>query len=156
MIIFQQNQNDVETIIRAQKNLLQRFEKTNEMLLNVNHLSQSRIKIATEEFKKNSKLLIDMKKDLEYIFKKIRVMKTKLEQKYPEAFEEARRIQSTSKLEEEDEFEERKSENKSDEAEKSNIDYVKMEQSDQNHQIQTLQGQFQNQNSLENDSSDTS
>jgi hypothetical protein len=33
-----QNQSDVESIVRSQKNLLARFEKTNEMLLNVNHL----------------------------------------------------------------------------------------------------------------------
>ena len=36
------NQKDVELIVRAQKKMLQRFEKTNEMLTNVNSLSATR------------------------------------------------------------------------------------------------------------------
>ena len=43
---------------------LQRFEKTNEMLTNCNALSQSRLKNVTEDYRKNCKLLLDMKKDL--------------------------------------------------------------------------------------------
>ena len=38
------NQKDVELIVRAQKKMLQRFEKTNEMLTNVNSLSATRDK----------------------------------------------------------------------------------------------------------------
>lgn len=72
------NQGDVEQIIRAQKQMLQRFEKTNEMLLNCNALSQNRLKLATEEFKKHTKMLSEMKKDLDYVFKKIRIIKSKL------------------------------------------------------------------------------
>ncbi|XP_055609725.1 kxDL motif-containing protein CG10681 [Uranotaenia lowii] len=83
------NQTDVEVMIRAQKQMLQRFEKTNEMLLNCNALSQSRLKIASEDFKKHTKLLNEMKKDLDYIFKKIRNIKTKLGNQYPQAFAEA-------------------------------------------------------------------
>ncbi|KAJ6641517.1 KxDL motif-containing protein [Pseudolycoriella hygida] len=80
------NQGDVEIMIRAQKQMLQRFEKTNEMLLNCNALSTSRLKVATDEFKKHTKLLSEMKKDLDYIFKKIRVIKSKVSSQYPEAF----------------------------------------------------------------------
>lgn len=58
------------------------------MLTNCNALSQSRLKNVTEDYKKNCKLLLEMKKDLEYIFKKIRTIKGKLEVKYPEAFEQ--------------------------------------------------------------------
>lgn len=67
---------------------LQRFEKTNEMLLNCNALSTSRLKIASEEFKKHTKLLGEMKKDLDYIFKKLRVIKSKVTTQYPDAFAE--------------------------------------------------------------------
>ena len=84
---------------------LQRFEKTNEMLLNCNALSASRLKIASEDFKKHTKLLTEMKKDLDYIFKKVRVIKTKLGAQYPTAFAEAQ--SKTKKLafdEEEDEI----------------------------------------------------
>ncbi|CAH2056919.1 unnamed protein product, partial [Iphiclides podalirius] len=83
------DQRDVETIIRAQKVMLQRFEKTTEMLTNCNQLSASRLRAASAEFKKHTQLLLDMKKDLEFIFKKIRAMKTKLGQQYPEAYKMA-------------------------------------------------------------------
>lgn len=72
------------------------------MLTNCNALSQSRLKNVTEDYKKNCKLLIEMKKDLEYIFKKIRTIKGKLESKYPEAFEQVNKQISTH-VEEEDE-----------------------------------------------------
>lgn len=68
---------------------LQRFEKTNEMLLNCNALSTSRLKVASDEFKKHTKLLGEMKKDLDYIFKKIRIIKSKVSSQYPDAFAEA-------------------------------------------------------------------
>ncbi|KAJ8710501.1 hypothetical protein PYW08_009016 [Mythimna loreyi] len=83
------NQNDVETIIRAQKNMLQRFEKTTEMLTNCNQLSASRLRAASTEFKKHTQLLLEMRKDLEFIFKKIRAIKTKLSTQYPEAYKTA-------------------------------------------------------------------
>ncbi|CAK1543649.1 unnamed protein product [Leptosia nina] len=83
------DQSDVEVIIRAQKTMLQRFEKTTEMLTNCNQLSASRFRAASVEFKKHTQLLLDMKKDLEFIFKKIRAIKTKLSTQYPEAYKEA-------------------------------------------------------------------
>lgn len=70
---------------------MQRFEKTNEMLTNCNALSASRLKTVAPEFKKHTQLLIDMKKDLDYIFKKIRAMKAKLSTQYPSEFAEALR-----------------------------------------------------------------
>ncbi|CAF4860542.1 unnamed protein product [Pieris macdunnoughi] len=83
------DQSDVEVIIRAQKTMLQRFEKTTEMLTNCNQLSASRLRAASVEFKKHTQLLLDMKKDLNYIFKKIRAIKTKLSTQYPEAYKVA-------------------------------------------------------------------
>lgn len=58
------------------------------MLLNCNALSTSRLKIASEEFKKHTKLLAEMKKDLDYIFKKLRIIKTKISVQYPDAYAE--------------------------------------------------------------------
>lgn len=83
------DQQDVESMIRAQKQMLQRFEKTNEMLTNCNQLSVNRLKTAGTEFKKHTALLVEMKKDLDYIFKRIRLVKSKLSQQYPQAFNEA-------------------------------------------------------------------
>ncbi|VEN43976.1 unnamed protein product [Callosobruchus maculatus] len=94
------DQQDVESMIRAQKQMLQRFEKTNEMLTNCNALSASRLKTVVPEFKKHIHLLADMKKDLDYIFKKVRVIKTKLNTQYPEAFAEAVRSSFAEECEE--------------------------------------------------------
>nr|CAD7259034.1 unnamed protein product [Timema shepardi] len=80
------DQQDVESMIIAQKQMLQRFEKTNEMLTNCNALSVNRLKSAGAEFKKHTLLLLDMKKDLDNIFKRIRVLKTKLSTQYPQSF----------------------------------------------------------------------
>ncbi|XP_028162212.1 kxDL motif-containing protein CG10681 [Ostrinia furnacalis] len=99
------DQTDVETIIRAQKNMLQRFEKTTEMLTNCNQLSASRLRAASVEFKKHTQLLMEMRKDLEFIFKKIRAIKTKLSTQYPEAYKSAvaASIASRKPLDEEEE-----------------------------------------------------
>merc|ERR1719397_1227337 len=59
-------------MVRAQKKMLQRFEKTNEMLTNVNTLSATRLDRATTDFKKHTAMVIDMKKDLDSIFRRIR------------------------------------------------------------------------------------
>ncbi|XP_017842996.1 kxDL motif-containing protein CG10681 [Drosophila busckii] len=99
------DQSDVETMIRAQKQMLQRFEKTNEMLLNCNALSNSRIKSANEDFKRHVKQLSEMKKDLDYIFRKIRFIKQKLQQQYPSIYAEVQPQRSSLAEEAEDETE---------------------------------------------------
>ncbi|KAH8301187.1 hypothetical protein KR018_006714 [Drosophila ironensis] len=99
------NQGDVETMIRAQKQMLQRFEKTNEMLLNCNALSQSRLKSASEDFKRHVKCLSEMKKDLDYIFRKVRVIKQKLQHQYPAICAEVQPQRSSLAEEAEDETE---------------------------------------------------
>lgn len=56
------------------------------MLTNCNQLSVNRLKTAGTEFKKHTAQLVEVKKDLDYIFKKIRILKTKLSQQYPQAY----------------------------------------------------------------------
>ncbi|XP_039297375.1 kxDL motif-containing protein CG10681 [Nilaparvata lugens] len=80
------DQQDVESMIRAQKQMLQRFEKTNEMLLNCNSLSVNRLKVASAELKKHTQLLVEIRKDLDGVFKRVRNLKTKLGDQYPDAF----------------------------------------------------------------------
>ncbi|CAG0891944.1 unnamed protein product [Darwinula stevensoni] len=94
-IARQVNQEDVETIISAQKTMLQRFEKTNEMLSNCNVLSTNRYQNAIVDFRKHLHVLTDMKKDLDFIFQRIRIMKAKLEAQRPTAFAEVRRMAAT-------------------------------------------------------------
>lgn len=56
------------------------------MLINCNALSAGRLQTANAEFKKHSQLLMEMKKDLDSIFKRTRALKTKLSSQYPQAF----------------------------------------------------------------------
>ncbi|KAJ3637372.1 hypothetical protein MTP99_000838 [Tenebrio molitor] len=108
------DQQDVESMIRAQKQMLQRFEKTNEMLTNCNALSANRLKTIGPEFKKHTQLLLEMKKDLDYIFKKIRAIKTKLSAQYPDAFAEAVRSSLAEECEEDEDLNESSASNKKD------------------------------------------
>lgn len=76
------------------------------MLLNCNALSAGRLKTAGEDFKKHTKLLSEMKKDLDYIFKKIRIIKTKVSIQHPDAYAAAQPTSKNSFAEEaEDDFE---------------------------------------------------
>lgn len=76
------------------------------MLTNCNALSASRLKTVTPEFKKHTQLLLDMKKDLDYIFKKIRAIKAKLSAQYPTEFAEAVRNSLAEECEEDTAIEE--------------------------------------------------
>lgn len=71
------------------------------MLTNCNALSTSRLKTVGPEFKKHIQLLQEMKKDLDYIYKKIRTIKGKLSAQYPEALAEAQRSSLAEECEEE-------------------------------------------------------
>lgn len=51
---------------------LDRFEKTNEMLLNFNNLSSVRMQQMSERFLHHTRTLVEMKKDLDSIFRRIR------------------------------------------------------------------------------------
>lgn len=57
------------------------------MLTNCNALSTNRFKLASTEFKKHMTLLLNMKKDLNYIFKKIKAIRERLAASYPAAYE---------------------------------------------------------------------
>ncbi|XP_058419783.1 kxDL motif-containing protein 1 isoform X2 [Diceros bicornis minor] len=85
-ILSMVNVDDVNAIILAQKNMLDRFEKTNEMLLNFNNLSSARLQQMTERFLHHTRTLVEMKRDLDSIFRRIRTLKGKLARQHPEAF----------------------------------------------------------------------
>ncbi|XP_005279049.2 kxDL motif-containing protein 1 isoform X2 [Chrysemys picta bellii] len=95
------NSEDVNAIILAQKNMLDRFEKTNEMLLNFNNLSNVRMQQMNERFLHHTRTLVEMKKDLDSIFRRIRTLKGKLAKQYPEAFSN---IHESPILEDDDDF----------------------------------------------------
>ncbi|XP_007533268.1 kxDL motif-containing protein 1 isoform X2 [Erinaceus europaeus] len=94
------NEEDVNAIILAQKNMLDRFEKTNQMLLNFNGLAGARLQHMAERLGQHTRALLDMKRDLDSVFRRIRTLKSKLSRQHPEAFSY---IPEASFLEEEDE-----------------------------------------------------
>ncbi|XP_020312731.1 kxDL motif-containing protein 1-like [Oncorhynchus kisutch] len=83
------NSEDVNAIIQAQRHMLDRFEKTNEMLINFNGLSNVRLQQMNEHFLLHTRTLVEMKKDLDSIFRRIRTLKGKIAKQYPEAFSNA-------------------------------------------------------------------
>ncbi|GFT85445.1 kxDL motif-containing protein CG10681 [Nephila pilipes] len=99
----QVNEHDIHAIIQSQKHMLARFEKTNEMLVNCNALLASRHVGASKELKKHISFLVELKKDLETVFRRIRFLKMKLSQQYGEAFH----VAANSVLDEEEEQEEK-------------------------------------------------
>jgi hypothetical protein len=86
-VLSQVDEDNINDIIKIQKKSLERFEKTNEMLVNCVALSEKRLEKAKGEFMANKDLLITAKNDLEIIFRKIRNMKQLLAQKYPDFYE---------------------------------------------------------------------
>lgn len=78
------NQEDVESMIIAQKEMLQRFEKTNEMLTNCNALSMSHLKTTSQELKKHTQMLAELRKDLDSTFKRISTIKSKIKFQNPD------------------------------------------------------------------------
>lgn len=90
---------DVERIVESQRSMLARFEKTNEMLMTFNQLSNLRYQSSMNDFLKHNQVLFTLKRDLDLVFKKIRHLKGIIEKKYPDAF----RNQVTRTLSEEDE-----------------------------------------------------
>uniref|UniRef100_A0A914VWI3 KxDL domain-containing protein n=1 Tax=Plectus sambesii TaxID=2011161 RepID=A0A914VWI3_9BILA len=80
---------NIERIIDSQRKALSRFEKTNEMLVNCCQLSASRLEGARRELLGHTQTIMDMKKDLESIFRRVRVFKQTVSQLYPTAFAEA-------------------------------------------------------------------
>ncbi|KAI1882047.1 hypothetical protein AGOR_G00246670 [Albula goreensis] len=80
------NSEDVNAIIQAQRHMLDRFEKTNEMLLNFNGLSNVRLQQMNERFLYHTRTLLEIKKDLDSVFRRIRTLKSKIAKQYPDAF----------------------------------------------------------------------
>lgn len=72
------------------------------MLLNCNALSAGRIKTANDDLKKYTKLINDMKKDLDHIFKKVRTVKSKISTQYPDAMAQVQSKVSENNLSDEE------------------------------------------------------
>lgn len=80
------NRQDVDAIIKAQQATLKRLEKSNAMLTSCNNLSSQQLSIANGNFARHTTMLVEMQKDLQSIFSRIRTLKSKLQTQYPGEF----------------------------------------------------------------------
>lgn len=86
-LMDQIDNESVNNMVGVQRDMLSRFEKTNEMLINFNILSANRFALTSQQYRRHTQLMYDMKRDLDSIFKRIRVIKDKLGKSYPDAFQ---------------------------------------------------------------------
>ncbi|XP_021368610.1 kxDL motif-containing protein 1-like [Mizuhopecten yessoensis] len=105
---------DVGAMVELQRDMLSRYEKTNEMLINFNMLSSTRFDATSQSFRNHTLLLYDMKKDLDVVFRRIRILKQRLGKLYPDAFSACSDVYNVLE-DEEEEFEGQNSENSKDE-----------------------------------------
>jgi len=91
-IARQLNDQDLNAITATQRESLSRFEKTNEMLTNCNTLSMTRLTAAVKELQPYRQMLTEMKRDLDAIFRRIRIYKQNFAQAYPEAYTAAQQM----------------------------------------------------------------
>jgi len=92
----------VQNMVHDQLHMLSRFEKTNEMLLNFNDLSESRYVSTQGDFLRHTQQLTSMKADLESVFRRIRLLKSTLSRQYPEAFAACSNVYNVIEDEEEE------------------------------------------------------
>ncbi|KAG0496275.1 hypothetical protein HPP92_000966 [Vanilla planifolia] len=88
------NSEDVESIKQIQHLILGRLQDSNAVLSHFNVYSEQCFAEISGDFSRNTRLLKSMKSDLDYIFMKLRSMKSRLKAVYPDAFPDASTIKT--------------------------------------------------------------
>ncbi|XP_050370149.1 uncharacterized protein LOC126788220 [Argentina anserina] len=77
---------DLDSLKQLQHLILGRLQDGNAVLSHFNEVSQNCFAEVSGDFARNTRLLRSMKSDLEYIFQKLRSMKSRILATYPDAF----------------------------------------------------------------------
>ncbi|KAF9588938.1 hypothetical protein IFM89_017617 [Coptis chinensis] len=80
------NHTDLDQLNHLQHLILGRLQDGNAVLAHFNDYSEQCFGDVSSDFSRNTRLLKSMKTDLDYIFQKLRSMKTKIMATYPDAF----------------------------------------------------------------------
>ncbi|CAF0714067.1 unnamed protein product [Brachionus calyciflorus] len=90
LIMDQLNTQDMKALLESQQAILKRLDETNRNLTSTNlKSSETYNSFGSKDFQSYINLLVRMKTDLDFIFKRIRILKKKLEQKYPNNYTNA-------------------------------------------------------------------
>eukprot|EP01126_Amoeba_proteus_P051779 TRINITY_DN6207_c0_g1_i4.p1 TRINITY_DN6207_c0_g1~~TRINITY_DN6207_c0_g1_i4.p1 ORF type:complete len:112 (+),score=18.55 TRINITY_DN6207_c0_g1_i4:491-826(+) len=87
---------DIDTMLELQQDMqvqlnlashspvsLENFEASNEALLKINEFSSKEFRRLEDELEKHTRLMKEMKRDLEYIFVHLKTIRRKLQTNYP-------------------------------------------------------------------------
>lgn len=91
------NTEDVDTLKQLQLLILGRLQDSNAVLSHFNDYSEHSFTAVSSDFSRNTRLLKSMKTDLDYIFRKIRSMKTRISAQYPDAFDDIANVDVNDK-----------------------------------------------------------
>ncbi|CAN1146745.1 KxDL motif-containing protein 1 [Linum perenne] len=80
------NGQDLDSLKQSQHLILGRLQDSIAVLSHFNDYSENCFTEVSGDFYKNTRLLKSMKSDLDYIFLKLRTMKSKISAVYPDAF----------------------------------------------------------------------
>ncbi len=80
------NEENVISIRQEQLKMMNDLELANWKLASVNEISETTFNNCAADFKQYTKMLLDMKKQLDSIFRRIRTLKLKAASMYPEAY----------------------------------------------------------------------
>lgn len=81
--------SDVDTLKHQQLLILGRLQDSNAVLSHFNDFSERSFTAVANDFSQNTRLLKSMKTDLDYVFRKIGSLKTRIQKQYPDAFKDA-------------------------------------------------------------------
>lgn len=76
-------------VLHDQREMLAKLEKANETLETCNSLSVQRTQAYGNDFKQHVRLLLDMKRDLDSLYKRLRIVQTKVGKLYPTQYANA-------------------------------------------------------------------
>ncbi|CAD5223915.1 unnamed protein product [Bursaphelenchus okinawaensis] len=95
-LLTQVDEEAIMEVINIQKKSLERFEKTNEMLLTCRQLTEKRLEDVKKQFTQATQTIQQAKTDLESVFRRLKVIKAVLAEKHPGIFE--KQVQEVEKM----------------------------------------------------------